>query len=191
MSRVDCLHRYRRGASLFELMAAMTAASVVMATSVALVHRSFSFESRSRQSLSDERTSLRLARQFRADAHAALAVRCEPDGQVSGAAAEAAAEAPAPGDVAPATTLLTMHGPGGSITYRQTGGTLLRLATSAAGDAHRDHYAFSRPVAWTAACQGRLVSLQGRSLEDQAASDRSPSSRLVVDVVAAGPGDTP
>ena len=34
----------RRGVSLVELLAAMTAASVVMATSLGLVHRSFSFE---------------------------------------------------------------------------------------------------------------------------------------------------
>ena len=73
----------RRGASLFELMAAMTAASVVMATSVGLVHRSFTFESRSRQVLADERTTARLARQFRSDIHQARCVRCEGAGEPS------------------------------------------------------------------------------------------------------------
>jgi len=61
-------------------MAAMSAASVVLATSTALVHRTFFIESRSRAVVADERVALRLARQFRTDVHEASTVAvCRDD----------------------------------------------------------------------------------------------------------------
>ena len=66
----------RWGASLIELLAALTASSVVMATAVGLVHRSYSLECRSRRTISGERTALGLARAFRADVHGGGTARC-------------------------------------------------------------------------------------------------------------------
>lgn len=153
----------RRGISLIELLAAMTAASVVMATAVGLVHRSFSLESRSRQVLGDERTAVRLARQFRADVHAAVGVR--------GAAGQAAD-----------AVIVVIDAADGSVTYRHTATGLGRLVEQAAGEVSREEYRFSRPVTWSAECQERLVSLRGIAPGE---STRLP--RLLVDVVAAVP----
>ena len=153
----------RRGISLIELLAAMTAASVVMATAVGLVHRSFSLESRSRQVLGDERTAVRLARQFRADVHAAVGVRC-----AAGQAAD--------------TVIVVIDAADGSVTYRHTATGLARFAEQATGEVGREEFRFSRPVAWTADSQERLVSLRGIAA---GGSTRLP--RLLVDVVAAVP----
>ena len=132
----------RRGVSLVELLAAMTAASVVMATSMGLVHRSFSFESRSRGILADERTALRLARQFRTDVHEAVTVTGGPDD--------------APGGV-----LVAIGCPDRRITYRREPQGLVRRTELTTGVATREHYPFSKPVEWAAQAEGRLVSLTG------------------------------
>jgi prepilin-type N-terminal cleavage/methylation domain-containing protein len=158
----DASHRQRRrGMSLLELLAAMTAASVVTATAAGLVHRSFAFESRSRQVLGDEQTALRLARQFRADVHAARAVQPEP--------------AAAAGHV-----LVVLDGPAGRITYRPTGTGLERVVGPADGAVARENYRFSRPVRWMADRNAGLVSLRGRA---EGEATRLP--RLVIDVTAA------
>ena len=113
----------RRGVSLVELLAAMTAASVVMATSLGLVHRSFSFESRSRGILADERTALRLARQFRADVHEAVTATGGPD------------------DV-PGGVLVAIGCPASRITYRRQAAGLVRLTELTTGAATREQYSF-------------------------------------------------
>lgn len=153
----------RRGISLIELLAAMTAASVVMATAAGLVHRSFTFESRSRQVLGDERTAVRLARQFREDVHAATDVRC----RTAGAADPA---------------IVVIEGPHGTVTYRATDAGLVRLVDHPAGGVSREDYRVSRPITWTADCQERLVSLRGVATGN---SSRLP--RFVAEVMAAMP----
>ena len=153
----------RRGASLFELMAAMSAASVVIATAAALVHRTFTIESRSRAVVADERAALRLARQFRTDIHEATSVTC-------------------PGTDADAP-LVAITGAEGGIVYRATGSRLVRLATSGTAEAARESFSFSRPVTWLAAADGGLVTLSGT-----AAADVTPRPRLGLEIVAvAGP----
>jgi len=147
-------------------MAAMTAASVVMATSVGLVHRSFTFESRSRQVLADERTAARLARQFRSDVHQARCVRCEGAEELSKRGSE--------------PLLVVIEVPDGHISYHFMESSLTRLMNDAAGEAHRESYRFSRPVLWTASHDGTLICLQGR-IE----SDSPHRPRLAVDIVAA------
>lgn len=149
----------RRAASLVELLATMTAASVVMAAAVGLLHRSYAFESRSRHALADERAALRLARQFRADAHAARGARC--------AAADRA-------------WLVVLEGRGATITYAPTAKGIERVVTAAEGPPSRDDFAFSRGAAWAAHQAGGLVSLSGSSAQD---GGRRP--RLVLDIVAA------
>lgn len=157
-----CLTRHaaRRGASLVELLASMTAASVVMAAAVGLVHRSYEFESRSRRALADERTALRLARHFRVDVHAARAARC---------AAAAGRE-----------WIVVLEGPGATITYAATATGLERIVTPSEGPPSREVFAFSRDAVWAAHEAGGLVSLAGTSVQDVT---RRP--RLVLEVAAA------
>ena len=95
----------RRAASLLELLAAMSAASIVTAAAAGLVHKSFSLESRSRSTVAEERTALRLARQFRADIHTGLSATCSSD--------------PAEETT---TDIVMIAGPAGSVLSRSKGG---------------------------------------------------------------------
>lgn len=61
----------RRGASLIELLVAMAGVSVVVTSTGMLIHGAMRAHTESRRFFDDERTSVRLARHFRADAHAA------------------------------------------------------------------------------------------------------------------------
>lgn len=163
----------RAGVSLVELLAAMTAASVVMSAAVSLVHRGYALESRSRQSIADERTALRLARQVRADVHAADRVRWA-----------AAADGP---------WLLRIEGPTGTVTFAATAVGLERIEQPSVGAPSREDFRFSREASWVTRGDGTLVSLSGTSVADP--SRRPP---LVIDIVAAlgtrsppGPGGDP
>lgn len=60
-----------RGVSLIELLMAMGGVSLVITSSAMLLHGVMRAQSESRRFFDDERTSARLARQFRADVHAA------------------------------------------------------------------------------------------------------------------------
>lgn len=150
----------RAGASLVELLAAMTAASVVMSAAVSLVHRGYALESRSRQTIADERTALRLARQLRADVHAADRVRWA-----------AAPDEP---------WLIMIDMPLGTVTYATTAMGLERIVKRPVGMPSREDFTFSRQVSWVAHGDGPLVSLSGTSV-----ADRSPRPPLVVDIAAA------
>jgi hypothetical protein len=57
----------RRGISLVELLLALSAASVILTLSTALIYRILQAEMRARKSVNAERTCLRLARAFRRD----------------------------------------------------------------------------------------------------------------------------
>jgi len=63
--------RSPRGISLIELLMAMGGVSLVITSSAMLLHGVMRAQSESRRFFDDERTSARLARQFRADVHAA------------------------------------------------------------------------------------------------------------------------
>jgi hypothetical protein len=63
-----------RGVSLIELLMAMGGVSLVITSSAMLLHGVMRAQSESRRFFDDERTSARLARQFRADVHAAAQV---------------------------------------------------------------------------------------------------------------------
>jgi hypothetical protein len=146
-------------------MAAMSAATVVITTAAALVHRTFTIESRSRAVVADERAALRLARQFRADVHEATSISC-------------------PGSDADAP-LIEITGIEGRVVYRTTGSGLVRLATSGTAEAARESFSFSRPVTWHAAADGGLVTLSGT-----AAADVTPRPRLGLEIVAAAGPNT-
>lgn len=66
--------RLPRGVSLIELLMAMGGVSLVLTSSAMLLHGVMRAQSESRRFFDDERTSARLARQFRADVHAAAQV---------------------------------------------------------------------------------------------------------------------
>jgi len=151
---------HRRGISMLELLAAMAAASVVMATAMSLVHTSYRFESRSRIVRADERTALRLARQFRTDIHEARSATLSR---------EAAADAP----------LVALTGPTGRLAYRPLAQGLVRTTQPDSGPPAREEFLFSRPIAWTAAAEGSLIALSGSSADD----GRRP--QLAIDVAAA------
>ena len=95
-----------RGISLVELLMAMGGVSLVITSSAMLLHGVMRAQSESRRFFDDERTSARLARQFRADVHAAAQVAAQVAAQI---------EAPA-GDRLVAFTLPD----GGTIEYRHT-----------------------------------------------------------------------
>jgi hypothetical protein len=152
-------HAHRRSAaSLVELLAAMSAASLVTAAAAGLVHKSFSLESRARSVIAEERTALRLARQFRADIHAGLSASCSPD---------AAAEA----------DLVRIEGPAGSVVYRQEGTGLVRIEAAVAGVLTRDDFFFPQSVSWAANQNGRLVTLLGSTVAGVTASSSSSPQR--------------
>jgi hypothetical protein len=138
----------------------MTAATVVMGTAMSLVHTSYRFESRSRIVRADERTALRLARQFRADVHEAQSATHLRD---------TAADAP----------LVALTGPTGRIAYRPLAQGLVRTTQPESGPHAREEYLFSRPIVWTAAAEGSLVTLSGSSAGD------GSRPRLAIDVAAA------
>lgn len=66
-----------RGISLVELLMAMGGVSLVITSSAMLLHGVMRAQSESRRFFDDERTSARLARQFRADVHAAAQVTAQ------------------------------------------------------------------------------------------------------------------
>lgn len=150
----------RRGASLLELLATMTAASIVMATAVGLVHRSYALETRSRHAGADERTALRLARLFRADVHTAGTARCAAGADVA--------------------WLIVLDGPSTTVTYTATATGLARITAPTDGPPTREDFEFSRGSSWSARCERRLVTLSGTSA---AVGSRRPP--VVIDVVAA------
>jgi len=75
MLALPVLSRRRRGVSLVELMVAVAGVSVVVTSTALLVHGAMRAQSSSRGFFDDERTSVRLVRHFRADAHAATGAR--------------------------------------------------------------------------------------------------------------------
>ncbi|MGI9177841.1 MAG: prepilin-type N-terminal cleavage/methylation domain-containing protein, partial [Pirellulales bacterium] len=154
-------HR-RRGISLVELLAAMAAASVVMATAMGLVHTSYRLESRARLVRSDEQTALRLARQFRTDVHEARTVM-QPG----------VANNP----------LVSFTGPTGRIDYRPLAQGLVRTTQPATGPTAREEFVFSKPIDWTAEMDRGLVTLRGSSTTD----GRHPP--LAIEAAAAVPRD--
>ncbi len=137
-------HR-RRGISLVELLAAMAAASVVMATAMGLVHQTYRLESRARLVRADEQTALRLARQFRTDVHEARSV-----------ALPHAADGP----------VVTFTGPAGRIDYFPLAQGLVRTTQPDTGPTAREEFPFSKPIVWTAETERGLVTLRGSSTTD-------------------------
>jgi hypothetical protein len=98
----------RRGVSLVELMLTMSALTVILTISAALIHRAMHAQSKSRLFFDVERSAQRLSESFRRDVHAASVA--------------------ATGDAADGGVLLRLEMAGGqSVEYRQAAGRVERL----------------------------------------------------------------
>jgi type II secretory pathway component PulJ len=113
----------RRAMSLVELLVLMSAASLVLTMSAALLHRAMRTQSESRAFYDAERCATRLARQLRRDAHQATAASVENAGQDSN------------------VFLRLQLADQNTVEYSRSGSDLLRTS-SAAGKVSREAFAF-------------------------------------------------
>ena len=123
--RISRCHRSaRKGISLVELLIVMSAATVILTISAALVHRIMHAHAKARAFINVERISLRLANAFRSDVHQAI----------SATTSDAAQDERA---------FLRLELPGGQqLEYRREGGTILRILFDGERTASREAFAF-------------------------------------------------
>jgi hypothetical protein len=152
----------RRGISLAELLLTMSACTVVLTMSAALIHRALDSQSRARSLLDAERSATRLAAAFRSDVHAALEARRVSEG---------------PDD---AGVLVVLQLPGGqTVEYRQSAGTIERLLRADAAVRSRELFVF--PAGTQAAAtqiSPAVVSLTITPPPDPIGTPQSPRSPL-------------
>lgn len=133
----------RRGMSLLELLAVMTATTVVTGVATGLLHRAMSLQSASRRTLERERAIFAMARQFRADARTAIAVE-RSDGE-----GDEIVALPQPGDR--------------RVWWRRTDEGLARLESDSDGRRRREDYriaASGESPSWRLALNDGLVILE-------------------------------
>lgn len=150
----------RRGASLVELLAVITATSVVLAVGTGLIHRALGLQSASRHHLEHDRTALVLGRRFRADAHDAVRLDGEPAGD---------------------RLLRIETARGESIDYFATPVGLRRLGTHAGGTATREDYRLPVGTVWRIERDGPLLRLTATGMAAGAPA-------CDVEIVAHAPG---
>lgn len=114
----------RRGMSLVELLLVMSACTVVLTTSAALIHRVMQAQSRTRAVFDAERASLRLANDFRRDVRQAQSAELDPARLNEDA------------------VLMLKLKDGQSIEYRRTGGRLVRTLSERDKQIGREEYVF-------------------------------------------------
>jgi hypothetical protein len=122
---------HRRAASLAELLVIMSACTIILTTSVQLIHRAMHSQSASRVFFDCERSAQRLSQQFRSDAHEATSAAIEKD---------ASGSAP--------VLRLTLAGDQ-TVEYRSTHHAILRLATQHGKPVARDEFTFRSPLEWS------------------------------------------
>lgn len=140
----------RRGHTLIELLAVMTASMTLLGTTAGLLHRALRTQSSTRHQLELEHAALRLARQIRRDVAAATEVSIP--------------EEAIPTAVAPPSALIRLHLPEeGEVTYR-VGSKAVHRYQDQIGSAGPLHEAYRMPagMAWRADLQGPLLRLSGR-----------------------------
>jgi hypothetical protein len=114
----------RRAVSLVELLLAMSACTVILTLSAALVHRMLHAQSRTRAFFDAERTALRLSRQFRRDV-------------------EEATSATTPNEVTAEGVFLTLEMPGDrTVEYRRTSAAISRIELENGNTPSRDAFVF-------------------------------------------------
>jgi hypothetical protein len=118
----------RRAISIVELTVFMTAASVILTMSAALVHQAMRTHSESRAFYDAQRSALRLARQLRRDAYEATAASVD-------------------GENLDDNVVLRLQMAGRrTVEYSHDGGQVLRILSQPGGAAKRDEFAFPSPV---------------------------------------------
>lgn len=139
----------RRAVSLVELLLAMSACTVILTMSTALIHRVLHTQSKTRAFFGSERAALRLADQFRRDVHAATSAITDTDSLNAG-------------------VFLRLQTPGNrAIEYRQSEGTILRLVLDTGEIRAREEFAFSSNITLAARQESpRLVELTITSQPD-------------------------
>jgi hypothetical protein len=133
---------HRRAASLAELLVILSACTVILTTSVTLIHRAMHSQSASRVFLDCERSALRLSQQFRSDVHEATSATIENGSAGSG----------------PVLRLTLVDDQ--AVEYRRVSMDLLRLVTQRGQAVSHDAFTFRSPLEWTIRQEdspGRLV----------------------------------
>jgi hypothetical protein len=118
----------RRGISILELLVIMSASTVVLTMTSLLIIRAMRVQMESRAHCDVERNALRLAEQFRRDAHDAKSAEIN----------EEAGE----GEVFLRLQVLD----GNQVEYSCTGGTVLRLASGSGKQVSREEFAFPAAI---------------------------------------------
>jgi hypothetical protein len=122
---------HRRAASLAELLVIMSACTIILTTSVQLIHRAMHSQSASRAFFDCERSAKRLSQQFRSDAHEASSATIENGSADSG-------------------SMLRLALPDDQIVeYRPANDNVVRLATQHGKPTSRDEFAFRAPLVWS------------------------------------------
>jgi hypothetical protein len=155
----------RRAVSLLELILAMSACTVILTLSAALLHRIMHAQSRSREFQDVERSALRLAQQFRHDVHAATDAFIEADlGEGRFLRLQLAGER--------------------AVEYRRSEGAVLRIVLEAGNTRGREEFAFPANIELTMSRDPpRLITLSIASRpEESAPKDQSPAGAFDVRV---------
>jgi hypothetical protein len=137
----------RKGISLVELVVVMSAATVILTISAALLHRVMLAHSAARAFSDVERTSLRLANAFRSDVHqAVLATMFEPS--------------PADGPFLRLELSSDKLSSGNRLEYRYEQGAILRMALDGERTVAREVFDFGQEINVAAQKDGpRLLTL--------------------------------
>jgi hypothetical protein len=130
--------------SLVELLVVLTASTVGLGLATGLLHRGLSLQSQARCLCDEERTALRLARQFRADIHLASAIRI-----------------PSRPDEATAGPLLEIDGPHGRVSYLLREQAVIRQASAAAPGPRVEAYRCPAETAWRVEQNEQAIVLTG------------------------------
>lgn len=117
----------RRGISLVELLTVMSGFVVLLSLCAGLMHKAMQTQSRTRYFFEAERTALRLADQFRADVHRALALEAESE-DASG--------------VVDVLVLLSLPG-NEKVSYRREGASVVRILSHEDDVVSRENFALT------------------------------------------------
>jgi hypothetical protein len=122
----------RRAISLAELLVVLSACTIILTTSVSLLHRAMHSQSATRVFVDSERSALRLSKQFRSDVHEALSATIQSDAN----------------DADPVLRLADADGL--TIEYRRLDeNTIVRTTAQQGKPATRDEFSFRAPLTYS------------------------------------------
>ena len=144
----------RRGISLVELLAVMTSVGVAISVSAGFLHTGMRLQSASRQDLEQDRSAMRLARQFREDIRNAIRSDVIVD--------EANALTGKTG--AQSVALIQIHHTKGVVEYRSTFSGIVRKYIKKQGRISREGFVFGSMTQWSVQKEKGYVVLRGRAV---------------------------